>query len=79
MTNKIQTSLYFSKTINFNIIMCMNLIGELYVLHNLECFSEISCEVNQGSQFHTEAVPVWTVEQYISTATNTDVLFQNYH
>ena len=62
MTNKIQTSLYFSKTINFNITMCINLIGEPYVLHNLECFSEISCEVNQGSQFHTEAITAWMVE-----------------
>ena len=42
--------------------MCINLIGEPYVLHNLECFSEISCEVNQGSQFHTEAITAWMVE-----------------
>ena len=58
--------------------MCINLIGELYVLYNLKCFSEISCEVNQGSQFHTEAVPVWTVKRYISIPINTNVPFQNY-
>ena len=58
--------------------MCINLIGEPYVLHNLECFSEISCEVNQGSQFHTKAVPVWTVERHISILVNSNIPFQSY-